>query len=157
MFATLLVTRQTDFPAILDAPRLSQKQAIEILANTLDRNFQNFKIDQLYIYDIYGSQNLRLVNATYAMQLDRQVIPLIFYHQNGTQIRINPTDNTVSGSCPPDVCRNNPMFVGKLLYVIEADYDGFEVYIIDAQSGRMIQPTSFYRAIVNPSNNSSFA
>jgi hypothetical protein len=157
VFASLWIPRQTDFPAILDTPRLSQKQAIEILANTLDRNSPDFKIDQLHIYDIYGSQNIRWVNATYAMQLDRQVIHLIFYHQNGTQIHINPTDNTVSDACPPDECRNNPKFVGKLLYVIEADYNGFEVYIIDAIRGNMIQPTSFNRVIVNPSNNTSFA
>ncbi len=157
LFAILWVPYRNEFPAILDAPRLNQRQAIEILANTLDSNFQDFNIDGLYIYDIYGSNDNRWVNATEAMKLDRQVIHFIFYHQNGTLIRINPTNNTITGVCPPDQCRHNPKFDGKLVYVIEADYDGFEVYYIEALAGQLIQPTSFNRAIVNHANNTSYA
>jgi hypothetical protein len=150
LFAIVQVPHgDAQFPAILTTSRISQGQALGVLFAEFQRNFSNFTLNDLYIYDFYDSKKPKWVTAEEVMQSDHQAIHLFFYHQNGTLFRINSTDSTVMSTCPPNVCARTTQFPGKLTYVIEADCTrcddyGFDVYVIDAIEGRLIHPTSLH-------------
>jgi hypothetical protein len=150
LFITVQVPSQdAQFPEILTTSRITQEQAIVILFKEFQRNFSNFTLSNLYIYDIHDRENPKWATAEEVMQSDHQAIQLIFYHQNGTLFYINSTDNTVRGTCPPSTCARTIQFLDKLAYVIEADCNrcneyGFDVYVIDAIEGKLIRPTSLH-------------
>lgn len=115
---------------IITDPRITQEEAIDIVSNDLRNRYPGFEDSDLILFASGKPQSVKEF-----LQSGSQ-LPLIYYHPNGTQFRIDSDTHTIKSSCPPDICSFD--FEGrpknKLVYVLEIDCQecGFQHYVVDA-------------------------
>jgi len=121
---------------IITQPRIMQEQAIEIVSDNLKNRYPNFNGSDLSLFASGRGQILVEEFLQTGLQL-----PLIYYHANGTQFRIDSETNSIINSCSPVRCSDfGGAAKNKLAYILEIDCKecGFQHYLVDAVAGTVV-------------------
>lgn len=127
------VDSQKQATSIITEPGITQQQAIVIVSNDLKSRYPGFDGSDLSLFASGRGQIL----VEEFLQSGSQ-LPLIYYHSNGTQFRIDSNTNSIKNSCPPEECSDfGGAAKNKLVYVLEIDCEecGFQHYLVDAIAG----------------------
>lgn len=131
------------FPFSSYKPRLSEEQAISVLANHLKEKWNGF-----INYGIYTPEGYLEYDQFRARGYH---VPLVFVHNGGTQFFVNSTTYEVDYRCvnfSPIMCGYSPNFVnearGHLVYAFDISVrtdskcDGSDFFIVDAMDGDIL-------------------